>query len=106
MEDSVNPVATFVPLASWFGGWIVKMIMVRLNKWSVENKWILPVAATCIGAAAGMALEYGDSYVVANAPEWVGPVWGAFFGAAATGFHEMNKRGHDAMKEFKAKRHR
>lgn len=99
MENEISPMASLVPMCSLLGTWVVKRIMVFLGAYSKGREWVLPVSSVLIGVIAGTLLQMGDAWISGNAPEWIGPLWGAFSGAAATGFHQMARRGQDGLKE-------
>lgn len=89
-----------VPFAAYLGTDIVKRIMKLLGKHTAGSKWMLPLFSVFVGMAAMFGLSQLDSFVAEKAPEWIIVLWGGFFGAAATGFNQMIKRGREGWDEY------
>lgn len=100
-----DPISALIPLASLLGTWVVKRLLVLINKYGKGSEWVMPVASMAIAVGANYLLEQAGVYIDANAPAGVRTLYAAFMGTAATGFHQIYKRGRDGVAEFSNKSH-
>jgi hypothetical protein len=89
-----------VPIAVMGGTWVYKTILVYINKYTSKTKWTLPVVSVVGGVLCLQGLSLMQVHLISVAPEPVKILFGAFMGAAATGFHQLLKTAKEALDDY------